>query len=504
MNFSFLLENQNKRRDYPLWTLICFSMFCLWQMGFVYFLGPALNIDGRTPLPIDMDNITILIALAYVFAILWMSLLPHYVTLAARTATILALASALGLFLPLETGLLRLLIYIQAFCCCFMIGFETFVIVNYFSERSAILHLTVAYGISLFLISIVQNDLIPITFSLFRLVTVAALLLLLIFFFQLPDQRSACPRYVQKKDCLVTPRKLLFGTFSLVFVGSLMGVSGPSISGEVTHGVFITYLVGSIISFSSYLLYKKANIHPFKFITISLGLGCIGFLLMLTIDYLPALSYLSCALIGIGLYSCWMLPLYGLVLMKTYPSRYLSPIIIGLALAAVLVQSTLVETFRSSSHLLYLVYAVIMVILVILYLQIEPYFLYTFHRRFSRQAAPAEEAPAAQPDLIPSAAPSNPTKEPAAPQAPAPQLATVSSTEEAAQRHPLLATLSRRELEVVDLIASGYSNKEIAHALFISTHTVNDHTKNIYRKLDVHSRLEVVALVNRLKTEASS
>ena len=61
------------------------------------------------------------------------------------------------------------------------------------------------------------------------------------------------------------------------------------------------------------------------------------------------------------------------------------------------------------------------------------------------------------------------------------------------------AALSKRELEVVDLIARGYSNAEIANVLVISVHTVNDHTKKIYRKLNVHSRLEVVALANRQK-----
>jgi len=59
------------------------------------------------------------------------------------------------------------------------------------------------------------------------------------------------------------------------------------------------------------------------------------------------------------------------------------------------------------------------------------------------------------------------------------------------------AVLSKRELEVVDLIARGYSNAEIANVLVISVHTVNDHTKKIYRKLNVHSRLEVAALANR-------
>ena len=72
-----------------------------------------------------------------------------------------------------------------------------------------------------------------------------------------------------------------------------------------------------------------------------------------------------------------------------------------------------------------------------------------------------------------------------------------------AQSDNVFDVLSKREKEVVDLIASGYSNAEIASALFISPHTVNDHTKKIYRKLDVHSRYELTALVNKMKTDIS-
>jgi DNA-binding CsgD family transcriptional regulator len=43
------------------------------------------------------------------------------------------------------------------------------------------------------------------------------------------------------------------------------------------------------------------------------------------------------------------------------------------------------------------------------------------------------------------------------------------------------------------LLIKGYSYKEIAAALFISVETLNSHIKNIYRKLDVHSRSELAA-----------
>lgn len=52
------------------------------------------------------------------------------------------------------------------------------------------------------------------------------------------------------------------------------------------------------------------------------------------------------------------------------------------------------------------------------------------------------------------------------------------------------ASLTHREREILELIASGYSNKLIARELDISDGTVKVHVKNLLRKLNVHSRLE--------------
>ncbi|MEM9036243.1 MAG: response regulator transcription factor [Actinomycetota bacterium] len=57
--------------------------------------------------------------------------------------------------------------------------------------------------------------------------------------------------------------------------------------------------------------------------------------------------------------------------------------------------------------------------------------------------------------------------------------------------------LTRREHEVLELVAEGCSNQAIADRLTLSLHTVRNHVQNILRKLDAHSKLEAVAIATR-------
>ncbi len=58
--------------------------------------------------------------------------------------------------------------------------------------------------------------------------------------------------------------------------------------------------------------------------------------------------------------------------------------------------------------------------------------------------------------------------------------------------------LSRRELEVLQAMAGGLSNQEIAGQLFVSLNTVKTHSSNIFMKLDVKRRTQAVEKAKRL------
>jgi two-component system, NarL family, response regulator LiaR len=59
--------------------------------------------------------------------------------------------------------------------------------------------------------------------------------------------------------------------------------------------------------------------------------------------------------------------------------------------------------------------------------------------------------------------------------------------------------LSRREMEILELLAQGCSNQEIAGRLFISLSTVKTHNQNIFEKLDVKRRIQAVEKAKKLQ-----
>ncbi len=469
MNHSILFENQNRRLNVPLFRLICFAMFTAWQMGFIFFVGPSLVVNDRTPLPVDMDNATTLIAVCYILSILFLIKFPTLVIKAERVFTVGALVTISGLFLPLPTDVLYLLVYAHIFCCCIMIGFECFIISCLLSEQSVILHLTVAYGVSNLIIAVIQNESVPISFSSFRIAMVIMLVMLLYFACSLPSGNEVYPRFVKKGDGILCPKHLFTGLCALAFVACLMMLCGPAAVADVKNGVTVTYVADVLAAFMLYLLYKKKKLHPLKPLSVLMTFSAIGFVLLYAAGYIPGVTYLACVFIGFGYLPCQFLPLYALILMKHYPSKYIAPAYIGIAVITVLIQSGLVEVFRNDTHMLLLVYLMIIVILLLIYMHLAPFLIFSLERKITAGEGDTSGTVAAQPLA--------PTRE-----------------------GKLVETLTAREKEVLDLISYGYSNGDIAKILFLSEHTVKDYTKKIYQKLDVHSRHAAAQMALRSRT----
>ncbi len=69
------------------------------------------------------------------------------------------------------------------------------------------------------------------------------------------------------------------------------------------------------------------------------------------------------------------------------------------------------------------------------------------------------------------------------------------------RRREAVAGLTPREEEILTLLATGDSNREIAKGLFISEQTVKSHVANIFRKLEINDRTQAAVLAVRLGLE---
>jgi RNA polymerase sigma factor (sigma-70 family) len=73
------------------------------------------------------------------------------------------------------------------------------------------------------------------------------------------------------------------------------------------------------------------------------------------------------------------------------------------------------------------------------------------------------------------------------------------SPEKLEELRKAMKTLTKREMEILNLIGAGKSNKEIAEELFISYKTVKNHVYNLFAKLRIHARAEAIHLAIRMK-----
>lgn len=68
----------------------------------------------------------------------------------------------------------------------------------------------------------------------------------------------------------------------------------------------------------------------------------------------------------------------------------------------------------------------------------------------------------------------------------------ISSSETIDEYPTMLVVVSKREVEVLQLISQGLTVKEIANALYLSTHTIISHKKNLIDKFDARNSIDLI------------
>ena len=497
-NHPLLAENESKRLDVKLPLLFCIAFYSVWQLGVMLFSGETLSLGGKTPIPfyINSQIITFIVATGYILSIIFLVFFQRYSVNTAKIGVGIALLSALALYIPLSPQTFAMLFYVQAFCCTFLLSIVISVIVNLFTEKTEIKDIIVTMIFSGSLIAILQNDIIPVSYSFFQLLTVLGLAALLFFFFNLPS--NVWPRYVKKADNMVKPKSFMIGLYLLVGFSCIMTLFASVVSESIKHGVSLYYLAFMVCGIIIAVLWKGLNIIPLKSASVMLPVAALGFVTAIASVFYPVLSLISCALLGSGAAVFLMSTYFGIVIAKQYPSRFNTSVIMAIGFTTVLIHSVLLEALRDNLTLLYIIYLIVAVVMVLLYAMLEPYLLYSFRGRTLQDIIsvvaeePDEDKSATEPTLI---AKTDTDK-------PAPPLDK--SLQE--QRMKILLTntlepLTRREYQLADCILRGLRRSEIAQEMGILPVTISNYRNSIYSKFGIHSRQELFKLAETLDRE---
>lgn len=455
LNTDILKENEKKRISLSLPLLFCFSVFTVWQMGVVFFSSKSLSLDGKTPLPVTQDNSTAVIAVAYLVSILALIFLQKYSVVILRGTLTVSLVSMLLFYLPFSPEVIALFFYLQTFCCVFLIGFIGAVIINLFTLETELIDVAITSAVSGIAIALLQNDIFSVSYPIFHVVSIIANLLVLFSTFKFPKKIDVT--YATKKSSLPKPKLFAAGVFLFVALTCLMTLFGSTVAEGVKHGVSIYNLncaVGGVLIF---VLWKKLSINPARIAVVLLGIGAVGFILAFVATIFPSLSLLACALIGLGYCVSLMSSFFGIMIFMRYPSKYIVPTIIVIALLTVLVHTALLDALRTNLSVLYIIYTAIALTVAVVFFILCPYTIFSLREKKERSNQSDERASDA------------------------------------------FEILSGQEWRIANYILSGYSGGKIAEMMSITNDTMKSYRKTMYSKLQIHSKRELFELAEKGK-----
>ncbi|MDR1373513.1 MAG: helix-turn-helix transcriptional regulator, partial [Treponema sp.] len=232
------------------------------------------------------------------------------------------------------------------------------------------------------------------------------------------------------------------------------------------------------------------RLSPLRYASVSVVVAVAGFILAIVSLYIPALALPACVLLGPGATVCFLVPYYGVVMTKLYPSRFISPVIIGISfVASILGLGALIEMFRDNTGLLYTVYLAIAIGMAVLYLILEPYLLYSFRSKpLINEGGIAEISGQDETETEPAGSP----------QAGLPPAANPSLTDR--QRNLIASAfdkLSARELAIAEMMMQGFKYEDICKKLNIKKTTAYWYRNQLFDKLQIKSMREMFALAEK-------
>lgn len=437
---------KNSKINVKTYLLAFIETFSIWQMSIIYYSSKTLTINNLNSLPVILDNSILIILIGYIIGMLFIYFFPKKTIILGKIVMIISLLSSLILFFNIPILLFKILYYLLTFNCVFFISINTSMLINLYNLKSALMDAIVGAIVVGLSIALFQNNIISFNFTMFNIISCSCLSLIIFALFNLPNNIKI--NFITKNNEIkIPPKKSIIGLVMIQMFCCLLTLFTSSLSESIINGVAVSYFGLFISGLITYILYKNNKLKPFQLCKHYFGICSLGFVLYLIPNNITI--YFGLLLQGFGLFNILLAPFLIANLFEIYPSKLIAPVVIIIDLLAVIINSLLLELFRNDSAFLYLIYSTISIITIIVYLMVEQNLeLQSLNKKNNKKI--------------------------------------INNT---------ITNLSKREIEVVELLLNGYSNKEIASKLNISNYTVNDHIKNIYKKTETHSRMELATII---------
>lgn len=285
---------------------------------------------------------------------------------------------------------------------------------------------------------IFHNDIFKMDFIFYTLVSIILLLLFIIGLNKISDLDIKLVKPIKKEN----NKHLYLGITLLIIVCHIIAVFGANIVIQIDKGItffYIGHLIGTII----FYILNKININKTYIPNLYISL----FIMALGLIFVSGINLYSSTLLGITNSLYFALPYYCNLTYKNTLSNKIYIIYNMVGILQVAVMDFLLSISNNNIETIVTLYAVISIVTLGILFSINGDLTARFHKMLKKE-----------------------------------------------NKEILLLKLSDTEKNIIDLMLKDYSNSEIASMVFLSTNTVKFHIKNIFSKLKINNRKDLIKL----------
>ena len=434
---NFLQTKYNQKElNVPNYLFLFMSCYVIWQMGIIWLDANNNIIETATNLNINfVSNLSSLCVSISLLTIIALIMKPNYAYKLCKFASYISLITTIFMLFSHQE---EICLYILVASCSVM-SLSSLIIYFYTYNSKNIKKQVLIEMLGVGIISLIfHNDIFKIKFIFYNIVSLFLLILFIIGISKISDLEIKFIKPIKKEN----NKSLYIGIILISIIFCIFSVFGANIAVQIKNGITLFY-AGHIIGAFIYYLLNKSKIDNSFIPSIYIGV----FILSLGLIFLSGINIYSALLLGIANSFYYTLPYYCNLTYKNTLSNSIYIIYNIIGVLQVAIMDYLLNITSNNIEIIISIYFIISIISICILFIINSELKEKIKKMLIKE-----------------------------------------------KRETLLLNFSNTEKNIVDLILKDYSNKEVASMIYLSQNTIKFHIKNIYSKLNINSRKELISL----------